>query len=319
MKGGHRFIHRGLLLLGGGLWAICASAQADTIELGAVADTTLFERDPDFNFGAQSDVPSGTLGSNVGETRSRMLIKFDPAGGVPAGATITGATLRLSVTVSPPGRANSTFGLHRVEFDWEEGVQSGSEPGGALAVPGETTWNHRFHPTTGWDEPGGDLGADFANETSAEATVFGNGTYLFVFGENGLGDLADMVSNPGNNFGWALISFAEQTAKTARRWGTREHPALLSRPLLVIDYELPPPPPVPEIVSVDVRESDISVRFNAVAGYAYSIETDPELEGAWSPGGSIASGRDDREEEFVLPRGDSERLFFRLVASDAGD
>ncbi|MDG2123558.1 MAG: DNRLRE domain-containing protein, partial [Verrucomicrobiales bacterium] len=230
--------------------------------LESVADTSLWELNPSFNFGAQSDVPSGTLGPMAGLAKSRLLVKFDLAE-LPSGVVIDGATLRLSVVISPSGRANSVFEMRRVVFDWGEGNKKGAEPGGAEATAGEATWEHRLHPSTEWDDPGGDIGTDFAQDSSAEATVFDLGTYEFEFNAAGIADLVAMLADSDQNFGWAIISRSEGTAKTARRWATRENSQLSLRPQLEIQYSNLVPPPEPEIRSTELGSSSISIRILA--------------------------------------------------------
>ena len=62
---------------------------AEEVTIPAVADTSIFGQDPDYNFGRQRDLPSGGLGSQARVGRQcRVLYKFDVAGAVPAGAVI---------------------------------------------------------------------------------------------------------------------------------------------------------------------------------------------------------------------------------------
>ena len=57
-------------LLGG------AFVEAEVVSLPAVADTTLFEFDPDYNFGRQRTLPAGSIGNMSGANgaRSRALL-----------------------------------------------------------------------------------------------------------------------------------------------------------------------------------------------------------------------------------------------------
>ena len=76
---------------------------ADVVTITPVADTCLFEKQEDFNWGAQTEIVAGVLGFNEGYPMSRSLLKFDIAAEVPAGSTITGAQLTLLATKTPPG------------------------------------------------------------------------------------------------------------------------------------------------------------------------------------------------------------------------
>ncbi|MGA1238514.1 MAG: hypothetical protein ACO34E_16825, partial [Limisphaerales bacterium] len=111
-----------------GWFAVFLSLGAATMELGPVADAGLMELEPDFNLGAQEDVPVGGLGALAANTVSRMLIRFDLSG-VPAGAVFQSARLRCEVVREPSGAVDSTFALHRVLVPWEEGGGEGPIPG----------------------------------------------------------------------------------------------------------------------------------------------------------------------------------------------
>ena len=132
-------------------------ARAESITLTPVADTALFEYEPNFNFGAENDLPAGTIGRAGGFNRSRILLKFDVARSIPTNVVISRAVLTLTAVKSPDSPANSTLGLHRMLDDWSEGTQRGLPPGGAPAADGETTWNSRFPEQTwalGWQSRG---------------------------------------------------------------------------------------------------------------------------------------------------------------------
>ncbi|MCB1094002.1 MAG: DNRLRE domain-containing protein [Verrucomicrobiae bacterium] len=247
-----------------------AVAQGETVSLNPSADTCLFELDPAFNFGGQRDMPSGTLGGQVGATRSRALYRFDIAEALPAGAVITAARLKIDVVQSPSGRQNSTFGLYRVLADWGEGDKRGDNPGGATADVGEATWESRFHPDQSWAAPGGAFGSDFASEPAAERTILGDGSYVFEFNEVGLSDIRAAIAEPDSNFGWLLASQSEEKAKTARRWTTREHRT--TPPVLEMEFDLTPPPvsDLPELSLTGLPDSPV-VRFAAESGVTYEV------------------------------------------------
>src|ERR1041384_2382100 len=108
------------------------TAHADlTTNLVSSADTGLFEQSPDNNLGGMTYVVVGTI--NLGK-RSRGLFRFDVASALPANATVTSATLTLTVAVARG--VNQTFELHRVLKDWGEGAGSGGGSGtGAQGAP----------------------------------------------------------------------------------------------------------------------------------------------------------------------------------------
>ena len=102
-----------LLFIGGG--AFSASAQIQ-VTIDANRDNTLYE--------SASGATSNGAGDNffVGRTNQtsnsirRGLIRFDVAARIPANATITSATLTLSMSRTTSG--NQTVTLHRASAAW---------------------------------------------------------------------------------------------------------------------------------------------------------------------------------------------------------
>src|SRR5206468_7016882 len=167
--------------------ATCVSL-ADSVTLHPVADTTLFETSPNNNLGAHTDFIAGTTAGSAGQPfRNRALLKFDIGGQIPTGATITSASLTLSVVKTPSVPANSTFGLHRLLVSWGEGNKTSSL--GLQATTGEATWISRLFLLPQWALPGGKEGTDFLTDTSASTFVSGRGGYTFVSTSNLVADV----------------------------------------------------------------------------------------------------------------------------------
>jgi hypothetical protein len=202
------------------------------------ADTTLWQTDPNSNLGGYTDFATGTT-RNL--QRSRGLLLFNIAGAVPLGATINSVTLTLTVVKVPNslggGPVSSTFELHRVLQSWGEGDNTGRR--GTAANANEATWNNRFAPATPWSIAGAAAPLDYAAAVSGTRAITGLGAYTFASTANMVGDVQNWLNDPANNFGWLLASQSEGTAKTARRFATRE--AASGRPTLVIDFT-----PIPE-------------------------------------------------------------------------
>ena len=100
------FIALAMVLFGG-----VTAAHADSITLGAIADTTLQQAFPNNEFGGGVSFTSGDR-RRGGITRA--LLAFDIAGNLPTGATITAATLTLTVVDDPGGGVTSIFDLNRL-------------------------------------------------------------------------------------------------------------------------------------------------------------------------------------------------------------
>src|SRR6266511_653761 len=111
-------------VLAGGVGALLFSnlgvlfAAAESITLTPIADTSLFENSPLNNLGA---VQSLGAGNTARDEPIRALVKFDVPAAVPAGATITGASLHLTVVRVAAGVKPAEFELHRMLVDWGEG------------------------------------------------------------------------------------------------------------------------------------------------------------------------------------------------------
>ncbi|MFQ5599624.1 MAG: DNRLRE domain-containing protein [Candidatus Krumholzibacteriia bacterium] len=225
-------LFRGSVLLVLSLFVI-PSVAAEMVTLGAVKDNTLFEN------------LQGSLSNAIGDgmfagttrtgARRRALIEFDIAGNIPAGATVDGAQLVLSM--SKTVAAGQTVSLHRVLSDWGEGTSNSTGGGGggggagAPSTTGDATWIHTFFNTDFWTNMGG----DFEATTSASVLVDAEGTYIWGTTTQMVADVQMWLDNPDSNFGWVLIG-NESGNQTSKRFDTREHPVAGSRPQLVVEY-----------------------------------------------------------------------------------
>ncbi len=222
--------HIGILL--GSLCLVLLSQPAcglgATVTLTAAADTFIDAGNPGNNAGATGWFDAGTDGT--GGIR-RGLLRFDLSG-IPAGATVTSATLQLTaVKVPSSGPVNSTFDLFRLLASWNEGTKSGNS--GAPATAGEATWNARMQGTANWTTPGAKGNAVTTASASTAVTSAQNAKYSW----SGTGLVADVqlwVNNPAQNFGWLLTSLAETSLRSVRGFASRENGASVGT--LVVNY-----------------------------------------------------------------------------------
>lgn len=291
-----------------GMATLASLAQAQTVSVEAAADTALWELDPDFNFGAQTELVAGSLGSFGDTARSRILLRFDVANALPAGAVLESADLRVTVVRTPPGASSSTFALHRVLRSWNEGAQSGDLPGGATGLAGEATWN------TLWSEPGGELGEDFASEVSGTVRIDGNSAYVIDLNAQGLADVESMRSLPTMNHGWVLLTQSEETGKTARRFAARE--GSTGVPSLTLNYEATVPFDVPLLESrLDVATKEVVIQVASQAGATYVLERAlVEAPTAWSPVKEVISA-ETGPLEMRGETNDFDVVFYRITAT----
>ena len=217
---------------------------ADTVELPPVKDNTLYEPISQDSFEDRSNA----VGKNMftgkikdaenqagGIAVRRMVLAFNIAGNIPAGATINSVQLTL---VANKVKQNNSFGvdLHRLLADWGEGTSNtgNSQQGrGDLATPGDATWNHTFYPSQFWSSPGG----DYTGASSATLGVGGTGTYTWGSTSGVVGDVQFWLDNPSQNFGWIVIG-DESQIEMAKRFATRENTdnGGLNKPKLLVDY-----------------------------------------------------------------------------------
>ena len=243
----------------------CANAPALTTNLQCVADTGLFEHNPDNNLGGMDFVTAGTTGI---PSRSRALFKFDVASALPSNGTVTNVTLLLGVTFA--NGFDQNFTVHRVLRDWGEGTGSGLASGsglGSAASPGEATWNARFHPDTLWGQPGGEADVDHAGPASASAAM--TFSSLEFSSAELIADIQTWLENPATNFGW-LLKAANEEPLSASRIFTREEPS--GAPVLTIEYSLPSSPLPPTLVEAIHVGDEFQFAFNGEPGLAYTVE-----------------------------------------------
>ncbi|MEM7391628.1 MAG: FG-GAP-like repeat-containing protein, partial [Verrucomicrobiota bacterium] len=209
-----------------------SSVLAETVVITADRDNTIYSNNGSRSNGEGEHLISGRIRNASGAFR-RLLVHFDVAAHVPAGATLNSVTLSLNVnrTVSVPG----SFAFHRITQDWGEGTSNaGGIPGrGVDAENNDATWGFRFFNTTNmWNT----LGGDFKPSVSATQIVGGVGRYDWSSPEL-MADVQDMLDNAATNFGWILIG-PEGTNRTTKRFDSRQSPMPSSRPQLTIDYTL---------------------------------------------------------------------------------
>jgi hypothetical protein len=213
--------------------ALAAHAvRAETVSIGAAADNTLFED------------AAGSLSNGAGQYffagntemvfKRRGLIRFDVAAMVPAGATITSATVQL--TMSRGGSSPYAVTWHRALSAWGEGASHAlnQEGTGAAAAPGDATWLNTFYPAAMWTTPGG----DFAAVASTETLVGGPGVYAWPSTTAMVADVQDMLAHPGMNFGWEILC-DETSVPSAKRFNTRENVDPGTWPVMVVEYQVP--------------------------------------------------------------------------------
>ena len=215
---------------------LASAAWGAVVELEPVKDNTLYESELGGLSNGQG-IYFFTGMTLIGEIR-RGLLAFDVAGSVPAGSTVTGATLELHMSMTIAGA--EPVALHRVLQDWGEAGSNapGEEGAGGGSTVGDATWIHAFLPEPLWNAPGG----DFEPSASASQDVGNVGDYTWSSPAL-VSDVQAWLDRPATSFGWVLVG-NESEVPTAKRFNTREHTDVETRPTLTIEFT-PPPPEIP--------------------------------------------------------------------------
>ena len=261
--------------------SICLS---DAITLRPVADTALYQNQPDNNLGGELTLPVGaTETNNTGRVDiNRGLIKFNIASTVPSNTTISSVTLLVTVMRVPAElpRVDSVFSLRRMLKDWGEGtnVSQTVGPSGSSAEAGQATWNARFYPNVLWSLPGAAAPIDFTNTVSATAFIRGTNRYTFNTTPALVADVQAWLNNPAANFGWILRSENETTEFTNRRFASRED--AVNAPSLLIEYSLSARPI--KINDIEIAGENVNLFFAVEANRAYTVQSRTEpVSGTW--------------------------------------
>ncbi|MHC5115134.1 MAG: DNRLRE domain-containing protein, partial [Planctomycetota bacterium] len=220
------------------LLALVANAPAGTtVDLEASADNTLYGGAIDLSNGVGDHFFTGRTGGGDGR---RAVIAFDIAGTVPAGATITGATLTLYMSRTVNG--SQAVALHRVTNSWGEGLSHApkEEGGGGAALDNDATWAFRFYneadpyASVTWDTEGG----DFAGTASASTNVSGIGYYVWSAPAM-ISNVQAWLDDPAQDHGWIVIGNEAAGGFTAKRFDSRTNPFESRRPVLSLTYDEP--------------------------------------------------------------------------------
>jgi hypothetical protein len=202
------------------------------------------------------------------------LFCFDLTAIAPKSRLLSASLILQEVHEPNNGFEPSEMELHRMLRDWGEGNKSAlTSPGlGQPATANEATWNSpRAFTGIDWTEPGAAAGTDYSLAATDSVFIYGVSDSPYAFSStNLLKDVQTWVDNPEANFGWILMTTAERSPFTARRFGSRESPG--SEPVLQIEFE-----PSLQLSEARLSGTVFSFAFETLAGKTYSIESIPQL------------------------------------------
>ncbi len=218
--------------------ALPGPVAGDQVSLTAVKDNTLFSSATGgLSSGAGPFLFVGQSGGQVGDPiQHRALLAFDVSS-IPAGSTITSATVTLTLLQASPFGGDDLLRLRRVSTNWGEGTSIAFGGMGAPSTPGDATWLHTFYSNQFWASAGG----DYVGPISASLTV-GTTPGPYVWGSTAtmVTQVQLWLDNPATNFGWVLVG-NETTLFSAKKFYSREgEPGTL--PQLVVTFDPPPCP-----------------------------------------------------------------------------
>ncbi len=272
------------LLAAGVLLAVLSTLQAENVVIPASADTSIFSVNPGNNLGGLSDVPLGPINRDANAQgffeQGRMLVRFDLAGRLPAGAQVTGASLRLTVVKERSSGAALTVDAHRLLVPWGEGVGDGSSSG-TTANPGEASWTHRLNGQALWAQAGAGQPADRVTARSGTTVVDNAGSYTFASTPELISDIQSWLADPAANQGWILLPRSPMAKGSAKRIVTRESAS--GAPTLTLTYTVPPPPEL-RLDSIRLAEGKLELRFRGEPGNIYEVQSADRPEATvWQP------------------------------------
>lgn len=209
---------------------------ADVTTLAPVRDNTLIQSASGARSnGAGMFLFAGRTGQ-ISDSLRRGLIAFDIAAAIPARSTIVSVRLKLHLSKTAVLNVLQDIRLHRALSAWGEGtsVGLGGEGAGANAAPGDATWIHTRFDTGLWANPGG----DFTFASSATQAVGDPGDYTWGTTPQMVADVQAWLDDPASAQGWVLIG-NESTARSAKRFASRENADTLARPELTVVFTPP--------------------------------------------------------------------------------
>ena len=219
-------------------------ASADTIQIGASADNTLYESATGgLSNGAGAHLFVGNTDQGAASDGRRALIFFDIAGEMSAGSTVTGVTLTLNAS-RVESNVSLAVSLHTATQAWGEGTSDagGQEGAGAASTSGDATWLHTSFNTSFWTSAGGDFDAG----ASATTNVTGTGAYAWASVQM-VADVQGWLDTASTNFGWLILA-NEAINPGAKRFDSRENTTASFRPVLEVTFT--PAAVVPEPASM---------------------------------------------------------------------
>ncbi|MCA3008905.1 MAG: PKD domain-containing protein [Phycisphaerales bacterium] len=227
--------------------ALTIVPASESVTLESVADTSIYANAAGASTGnsngANAQMVCGRAYNPVPPIDNgvrRALLRFDVAGGVPAGSTVLTASLQMACTLNPINPTGSqSIALHRLTRTWTEGTTNLGIGLGAAAAGGDATWASATSggAAVNWTTAGG----DFIAGASASATVDAVGTYTWPTNATMVSNVQGWLTTPAQNAGWIVRANEAAAQRSAKVFGTREDADPAQRPRLTVTFRRPLP------------------------------------------------------------------------------
>ncbi len=182
-----------------------------SVTLGPSDDAHVNENNPNNNYGTSSSLIVRSTSGGSPDTNYRTFIRFDTSG-IPAAATVFGASLRLYMS-SDPG-ASRSYDAHRVT-------------GAPAWAEGAITWDN---------QP-----AVAGSATDTQLTGTANNVWIEW---DVTVDVQNFINLSQSNYGWRIKDQAESSGTNRQAtFRSQEYGTASQRPQLVVTYSAPPPTP----------------------------------------------------------------------------
>jgi len=294
-----------------------SSAWASQVEIGAEQDATLLGGSDATTNNSLAD-PGIFAGTDGEGNPKRGLIEFNVAAAVPAGATITGVQLQLTLgQVAGSGGGSSggtngpeTISLYDESQAWGQptnfaGATSfGGTGHGSAPDTGDATWNYSFYDTTPWTVTGGDWTSSLPDV--ADASVTGTLTAFTWSSAAMVTDVQNWLNNPSANFGWIVKNADETDPTDFRAFWSAQGAAANDDPALA-----------PELSVTYVAASPMTAWWSGAQSGAAGLVWSTELGSPDSPGTNW-SATDGGADLHEIPGGGVTNVIFGATGNSAG-
>jgi len=232
------------MVLAGGLMCV-SHASAETIQIIASADSSLYNAYPNYNAGAFGDwsLRKTTYPGTLRDLRGLLTFDLNVPELNQPGVIITDVKLRVTGTSGSSGTVETTLGVYELLHNYQEGTKT-SWSG---ADPGDVTWNHISYDTVFWSVPGaGGIGTDRSGTLLASMTVIpgfiANRTQYWFVSTSAFKDVVQSkLGGKLNLFAW-VENAADENERNCKFWPRVGSDPTNTAESLFIEYEIIPEP-----------------------------------------------------------------------------